>query len=225
MAEERPHPLVHLACDGVMPRWLAEVYGVPRGAGHRRVVHLPPTPWSRRAVRLEVVGWSRGEVALAPKALRHALATAVARYRLRARPDLWDSLAVRSSRRSLRGREWARWLGREGRLKGVPRPDAEVWDVEALAPFLPRFTKRPDTGWPHLYSPVAVEVDMRLSPEAVWARWEAWLSVYSGVLWFVPSEERARAVGSLLRRWLEGREGLSDAWRVYVIGRWWDGQD
>lgn len=81
---------------------------------------MPPTPWSRRAVRLEVVGWSRGEVALAPKALRHALATAVARYRLRARPDLWDSLAVRSSRRSLRGREWARWLGREGRLKGSP---------------------------------------------------------------------------------------------------------
>jgi len=216
--------LVHLACDGVMPAWLAREYGVPLRSAHRRVVHLPPTARSRRAVRLEVVGWSREEAGLGPRALRHALATAVARYRLGARPDLWDSLAVRSSRRSVRGREWAQRMGRRGELAGVPRPDAEVWDVEALTRVLPMVR----SAWgdlPYLHAPVAVEVDaVRLPLERIVARWEAWEGVYSGVLWVALSEARARTVQALMSEWLADRPGLRPWWAVWSLGRWWDGE-
>lgn len=196
--------LVHLACDGVMPAWLAREYGVPLRSAHRRVVHLPPTARSRRAVRLEVVGWSREEAGLGPRALRHGLMTAVARRVLAAPPDAWDSLAVRSSRRSSRGRAWARRLGREGRLKGVPRPDAEWWREDWAS------------------DPWAVEVDTgRLPVERMASRLLRWSEVYAGSVWLTPSEARAHALASAFQAVVARRYW---AWpiRVLYLPRWWE---
>ena len=194
--------LVHLACDGVMPLWLARVYGLPRGAGLVRYTWLHPTARSRGKVQVYWVAWSEAEASLGPRAIRHGLITAVARYALRQSPEVWDSLAVRSSRRTLRGREWARRLGREGRLKGVPRPDAEFW--------------------PGRHAPAALEVDTgRLPVERMASRLLRWSEVYAGSVWLTPSEARAHAMASAFQAVVARRYW---AWpiRVLYLPRWWE---
>lgn len=196
--------LVHLACDGVMPLWLAQVYGLSRGAGLVRYTWLHPTARSRRKVRVYLVAWATKEASLGPRAIRHGLMTAVARRVLAASPDAWDSLAVRSSRRSSRGRAWARRLGREGRLRGVPRPDAEWWREDWAS------------------DPWAVEVDTgRLPVERMASRLLRWSEVYAGSVWLTPSEARAYDLASTFLAVVASRDW---AWpiRVLYLPRWWE---
>jgi hypothetical protein len=194
--------LVHLACDGVMPLWLARVYGLPRGAGLVRYTWLHPTARSRGKVQVYWVAWSEAEASLGPRAIRHGLITAVARHALGIAPDAWDSLAVRSSRRSVRGREWASRMARDGRLAGVPRPDAEVW-----------------TGG---YSPVALEVDTgRLPVERMAYRFLRWSALYSGSVWVAPSEARARALAEAFRSLVEPRKWTWPV-QVLLLPSWWE---
>lgn len=196
--------LVHLACDGVVPVWLAREYGVPPRVGILRYLWLHPTARAVRKVQVYYLAWSPGEAALGSRALRHGLMTAVARRVLAAPPDAWDSLAVRSSRRSSRGRAWARRLGREGRLKGVPRPDAEWWREDWAS------------------DPWAVEVDTgRLPVERMASRLLRWSEVYAGSVWLTPSEARAHALASAFQAVVARRYW---AWpiRVLYLPRWWE---
>lgn len=197
--------LAHLAADGVMPVWLAHVYGVPLHLGYRGTAVVAPTAHARTQVRVPYVAWSRAEAALGPRALRHGLALSVARLNLMALPSEWEALAVRSSRRTPRGKEWARKMAREGYLKGVPRPDGEWWP-------------------PSIYrDPLAVEIDTgKLDPWRVWERWDKW-RIYSGVIWVVLSPHRAEVVGELMDRWLQDRPGLRGRWRVLWLKAWWEG--
>ncbi|MGC8905567.1 hypothetical protein [Thermus sp.] len=197
-------PLVHLACDGVMPLWLAREYGLPPRAGLVRYLWLHPTARSARKVQVYYLAWSPGEAALGPRAARHGLMTAVARYALGASPEAWDSLAVRSRRRTLRGRTWAKRMGREGRLREVPRPDAEWW-------------------WDSWASdPWAVELDTgRLPVERMASRLLRWSEVYAGSVWLTPSEARAHALASAFQAVVARRYW---AWpiRVLLLPRWWE---
>lgn len=197
--------LPHLAADGVMPLWLAHHYGVPLRFGYRGTRDLLPTVHSRRAVRVPYVAWSQAEASLGSRALRHGLALSVARLVLGGEPSEWESLAVRSGRRTPKGKEWARRKGRDGYLKGVPRPDGEWWA-------------------PGVYGdPLAVEVDTGKLP--LWdvrERWKKW-RLYSGVVWVVLSPHRAEAVGRLLDDWLRDKPGYVGRWRVLWLKAWWEG--
>jgi hypothetical protein len=194
--------LVQLACDGVQPLWLARLYGVPLGSAHRSTRRL-------EGLSVPFVAWSKGEAALHPRHLRHALGVAVLRRLLEAPPEAWDSLAVRSGRRSLRGRAWARGLALSGRRIHF-RPDAEWWRLPGR--------------------PVAVELDLatiRLS--RVRERLERWSGVYDGVVWVVASERRGASVVDLYRASVRERQGIDPppgAWlSVWLLRGWETGGD
>jgi hypothetical protein len=93
--------------------WRRMAWSLPGWPGSTGTPALPAIPgW------LPTPGLPEGEVwwvALAgegvtwlPHNLRHALITAVARRALGASPEGWDNLVVWDSRRTPRGRRWAR---------------------------------------------------------------------------------------------------------------------
>ncbi len=173
--------LPHLAADAVVPAWLAREYGY---RGPARYSWLAPYPGASRKVQVWWVAWS--EVNWLPHNLRHALITAVARRALQASPEGWDNLVVWDSRRTPRGRRWARdnrdyirWIRRE---RGGARPDAEWWPPDSRGPW-------------------AVEVDTgRWDPALLARRAEAWLGLYEGQVWVVLSFRRASVLGEWLLR-------------------------
>jgi hypothetical protein len=193
----------HLAADGVEPAWLAREYGHP---GPARYSWLAPYPGAPRKVRVWWVAWSR-QVNWLPHNLRHALITAVARKALGASPEGWDNLVVWDSRRTPRGRRWARdnrdyirWIRRE---RGGARPDAEWWPEGS-------------------FNPWAVEIDAgRWDPAQLAQRAKAWLGLYDGQVWVVLSPHRALVLGE----WLLTAGVAHKRVRLLVVRNWWEGLD
>lgn len=195
--------LVELAADRVMPLWVAQRRGLTVRLGILRWSWLYPSSTSTHRYRVPWLAYSEADTVFPPHVLRHALILSVARYYLGAAPDEWDSLVVRevrhgATRRSIRGREWARHTLRDRR---VSRPDAEYW-----------------TG---LSSPYAVEVDTAKIPMTVYlSRVKDWIHVYMGVVIVTPSPTRARQ----WRQWFSLMEvaypGWKGAWSVYWV-EWW----
>lgn len=197
--------LSHLAADGVMPLWLAREYGVPLNLAHRRRVYLALTARSSRRVPVDVVAWSREDLALGPRAMRHGLVAAVVRWILEVPPGRWDSLAVRSKRRTPLGRRWARERVAGG-YRMPPRPDAEWWEGD--------------------WYPTAVEVDTgKLPLERLRPRWEVWGGVYRRVIWVVLSPHRAEVVGGWLAEFLGRWPGYRDkGWGLLLLEGWGTGE-
>lgn len=209
--------LPELACDRVMPLWVARARGLDPTLGIRRFTWVGATGRAERRIRVWWLAYSPADVALPPHVLRHGLILAVARYYLGADPGEWDALAVRevrqgASRRTIRGREWARDRVRLGH--GLPpRPDAEWWR--------PRW----EGGmWWRGSRPWAVEVDTGKLPfpERYADRVHRWMVDYQGLVVVSPSPARARA----WREWLEAMTlrypGWAGEWEVYSVDRWWE---
>jgi hypothetical protein len=193
----------HLAADGVEPAWLAREYG---HRGPARYSWLAPYPGASRKVRVWWVAWPVKGVTWLPHNLRHALITAVARKALGASPEGWDNLVVWDSRRTPRGRRWARdhrdqirWV----RERGGARPDAEWWPEGSRGPW-------------------AVEVDTgRWDPTVLARRADAWLGLYEGQVWVVLSPHRASVLGGRLLEVGIPRRPV----RLLVVRNWWEGLD
>ena len=204
-----------LACDGVMPVWVAEARGIPLNRGYQRTLSLAPTAHSRLTYRVPLVGWSQPDVEPRMKKpgkgqpgplpedreryirrmLRHGAITAVVRWYMQIGPGVWDSLAVRSSRRLIRGRMWAKEHFEQ--VRGVARPDAEWWYRDN------RFA-----------SPFAIEIDTSSQVvELMGERIQKWVRLYAGVRWVVLSDARAKSIYEL---------GLGPKVEVYVLSRWWE---
>jgi hypothetical protein len=141
-----------------------------------------------------------------PHNLRHALITAVARKALGASPEGWDNLVVWDSRRTPRGRRWARDHRdqiRWARERGGARPDAEWWPPDSRGPW-------------------AVEVDTgRWDPAQLAKRGLAWLGLYEGQVWVVLSSHRASVLGGRLLEVGIPRRPV----RLLVVRNWWEGLD
>jgi hypothetical protein len=196
--------LPHLAADAVVPAWLAREYGY---SGPARYTWLAPYPGAPRKVRVWWVSWLPVErVNWLPHNLRHALITAVARRALEASPEGWDNLVVWDSRRTPRGRRWARDNRdsiRWARERGGARPDAEWWPEGSRGPW-------------------AVEVDTgRWDPALLARRAEAWRGLYEGQVWVVLSFRRA----SVLGEWLLRAGVAHKPVRLLVVRNWWEGLD
>ena len=192
----------HLAADGVAPAWLAREYGHP---GPARYSWLVPYPGAPRKVQVWWVSWLPVErVAWLPHNLRHALITAVARKALGASPEGWDNLVVWDSRRTPRGRRWARDNRdsiRWARERGGARPDAEWWREGSRGPW-------------------AVEVDTgRWDPTVLARRAHAWLGLYEGQVWVTLSPHRASVLGGRLLEVGILRKPV----RLLVVRNWWEG--
>ena len=192
--------LTHLACDRVMPLWVAKVYGIPPSLGVLRWSWLLPTAGADRRRRVWWLAYSPADLAFPPHVLRHGLILSVARYFLGASPGEWDALAVRevrqgSARRTIRGRRWAQER-RRGGWGLPPRPDAE-W-------------------WVDRHAPTAVEVDTGKMPlERYLARWEEWTRAYRGLVVVSPSAARAEA-------WARMRDSLRPraprwSWLIFEV--------
>jgi hypothetical protein len=193
----------HLAADGVAPAWLAREYGY---SGRARYTWLAPYPGASRKVRVWWVAWPVKGVTWLPHNLRHALITAVARKALGASPEGWDNLVVWDSRRTPRGRRWARDHRdqiRWARERGGARPDAEWWPPDSRGPW-------------------AVEVDTgRWDPAQLAKRGLAWLGLYEGQVWVVLSSHRASVLGGRLLEVGIPRRPV----RLLVVRNWWEGLD
>jgi len=191
----------HLAADGVEPAWLAREYGY---SGRARYTWLAPYPGAPRKVRVWWVAWPVKGVTWLPHNLRHALITAVARRALRASPEGWDNLVVWDSRRTPRGRQWARQnrdFIRWARERGGARPDAEWWREGSRGPW-------------------AVEVDTgRWDPTVLARRAHAWLGLYEGQVWVTLSPHRASVLGGRLLEVGILRKPV----RLLVVRNWWEG--
>jgi hypothetical protein len=191
----------HLAADGVEPAWLARGYGY---SGPARYTWLAPYPGASRKVRIWWVSWPVKGVTWLPHNLRHALITAVARKALGASPEGWDNLVVWDSRRTPRGRQWARQnrdFIRWARERGGARPDAEWWLPDSRGPW-------------------AVEVDAgRWDPTVLARRALAWLGLYEGQVWVVLSPHRASVLGEWLLKVGVARKAV----RLLVLRDWWEG--
>ncbi len=193
----------HLAADGVEPAWLARGYGY---SGPARYTWLAPYPGASRKVRIWWVAWPVKGVTWLPHNLRHALITAVARKALGASPGAWDNLVVWDSRRTPRGRRWARDHRdqiRWARERGGARPDAEWWPPDSRGPW-------------------AVEVDTgRWDPAQLARRALAWLGLYEGQVWVVLSPHRASVLGGRLLEAGVPRRLV----RFLVLRNWWEKLD
>jgi hypothetical protein len=191
----------HLAADGVEPAWLAREYGY---RGPARYSWLAPYPGAPRKARIWWVSWPVEGVKWLPHNLRHALITAVARKALGASPEGWDNLVVWDSRRTPRGRRWARDHRdqiRWARERGGARPDAEWWLPDSRGPW-------------------AVEVDTgRWDPTVLARRALAWLGLYEGQVWVVLSPHRASVLGEWLLKVGVARKAV----RLLVLRDWWEG--
>lgn len=209
--------LPELACDRMMPLWVARARGIPPRLGVVRWTWVPATARASKPRRVWWVGYSEGEASFPRHLLRHGLALAVARYFLGAGPEAWDALAVRearqgASRRTIRGRAWAR-ENRE-QLRGAPRPDGEWWRMhEVIRGF-----------WHYERDPWAVEVDAGKLPLEVYRkRLEAWVGLYSGVVIVTLSHLRAMAwLGQVLPRFLDAYPGWASRVQVYALEEWWE---
>ncbi|MEN2983032.1 MAG: hypothetical protein ABDH20_11165 [Thermus sp.] len=196
--------LPQLACDRVMPLWVARAYGLPPGLGVVRWTWLGATARAERRRRVWWLAWSPAEASLPPHIVRHGLVLSVARYLLGVEPGAWDTLAVRevrqgAARRSIRGREWAR-RDREW-LRGVSRPDSEWW----RSPYPP---------------PTAVEVDAGKVPLDLYrSRVRGWLRVYDSLLVLVLSRARGEAWLKLLPDLLVDRPYFR--LEVWLLEGWW----
>ncbi len=209
--------LPELACDRVMPLWVARVRGVDPALGIRRFTWVEATGRGKKAYRVWWLAYSPGELALAPHVVRHGLLLSVARWFLGASPGEWDALSVRevrqgASRRTIRGREWARERVRLGH--GLPpRPDAEWWRL------------REDDGvrW-YGSRPWAVEVDTgKLAfPERYADRVRRWMVDYAGVVVVTPSPVRAQAWRDWFTAMTLRYPGWAGEWEVYGVDRWWE---
>ena len=196
--------LPHLAADAVVPAWLAREYGY---SGPARYTWLAPAPGASRKVQVWWVSWLPVErVKWLPHNLRHALITAVARKALGASPEGWDNLVVWDSRRTPRGRRWARDNRdsiRWARERGGARPDAEWWPPDSRGPW-------------------AVEIDAgRWDPALLARRAEAWRGLYEGQVWVVLSFRRA----SVLGEWLLRAGVAHKPVKLLVLRDWWEGLD
>jgi hypothetical protein len=191
----------HLAADGVEPAWLAREYGY---RGPARYSWLAPYPGASRKVQVWWVAWPVKGVTWLPHNLRHALIAAVARKALGASPEGWDNLVVWDSRRTPRGRRWARDHRdqiRWARERGGARPDAEWWPPDSRGPW-------------------AVEVDTgRWDPAQLARRADAWLGLYEGQVWVVLSSHRASVLGEWLLKVGVARKAV----RLLVLRDWWEG--
>ncbi|MCS6867795.1 hypothetical protein [Thermus sp.] len=201
--------LPQLACDRMMPMWVARAYGLPPGLGVVRWSWLTATARGKKRHQVWWVGWSLAEASLPPRVVRHGLLLSVARYLLGVEPGIWDALAVREVRQgATRRTEWGReWVKREWRsLRGVSRPDAEWW-------------RSGGPPWP----PTAVEVDTGKIPMDLYrARVETWRPVYPAFLVVTTSRSRAESWREMLSQMPDFRDLLvRPTAAVVALAGWW----
>lgn len=209
--------LPELACDRVMPVWVAEARGLDTRLGVRRFSWLASTGKAGRRLRVWWLAYSEADTAFPPHVVRHALLLSVARFFLGASAGEWDALVVREvrkgvNRRTHRGKEWFRRQA-QGGGKLPPRPDGEWW----------RLRYHPDVGL-SLYGhhPWAVEIDTgKLSFSWYTRRVHGWMVGYAGLVVVTPSPDRAQRWREWFDHALLDYPGWAGRAEVYLVRNWW----